>query len=107
MSNKTKSVPSSPKIGMLETVIRMNEVHSNRMRGKLFNLIDSTFSDPVQRESFKGLVRDFTGEAHYALNRDIMDLFRDKKVEEGAIAPQVSLLHDEPREAHVPGRLTP
>lgn len=68
------------------------------MRARIFNLIDATFPDPIQRESFRGLIRDFTAEAHYAFNRELID-FLSVRCGEGQMHQGVSKLVDEPRSA--------
>ena len=78
-------------------IIEMNEYYSNKMRARIFNLVDATFADPEQRKSFKGLIKDFTSEAHYSLNKDIISFLIDHKIMPNNVSPGPSQLVDDPR----------
>ncbi len=91
--SKNKEVKDVVSVGGLwpEFLIRQNEYYTNRLRGKLFNLVDAAFNDPIQRESFKGLIKDFTSDCHYALNRDIICFLEEKGIMHKGV-PSESLL---------------
>jgi hypothetical protein len=61
-------------------LILMNEEGTRRLRGKLYNLVDSIFTDESQRKSVKGLIKDFTADVHYELNREIINFLKSKKI---------------------------
>lgn len=77
-------------------LIQQNEFRGNKLRAKLFNLVDATLTDETQRASFKGLIRDFTAEAHYGLNRDIYEYLQYLNVMDENEGVNQSLLQENP-----------
>lgn len=77
-------------------LIDRNEHYGNKLRAKLFNLVDSIFTEEKQRESVKGLMRDFTAEVHFGLNRDIFEYLEFLKVRKPQDGCSPTRLQDNP-----------
>lgn len=55
----------------VDSLFNMHAYSTNKLRARLFNLIDGSTTDEKQRQSLKGLIKDFTADAHYGFNREL------------------------------------
>ena len=54
--------------------------HTNKLRGRLYNLVDSIANDERQNAAMKGLVKDFTSKFYWDMHEWIVQYLSYKKI---------------------------